>query len=555
MKEELNIDNVLSFLLEANNSLTSYIDLRKKYPRIFDFDDEEFSKLKSSLINALLNYSKYIVYLHELNDFNDLKNDITDIESLNELVKKDFIKPYIIDELNKIEEKDQLYYFRFIELVFDKDYANLELTTRNNLCIHSTKYKYLNEKISDVEKFFLITNSYDKKSLEELLTENEKEKYLSLSMEAISEANDKYSRVSNVESKLNKIDEDNIEHLYELVKGFKIYCSFIFKNNNSFNFDINWYLYIYNIKKYCYMINKKTEDIDVLLKYYKNHETLVYALKNELGVEDLTLYSKLKLQPLVLEFLLVHNVSYKEYTYLQSKGFNDVLITMIVELNGSDYTKFNVKEKYYCLLPYLSITVINSFTDEVGDYLLKKLNEIKEVFNDLHYEEYFLGYIKILRISNIKDYLKLLTHLDFEQVKIYDNIARYTKDNNRMTSDDIARNVSENIEMYENADSEDLIYKIPLMLDAANSGIILDELKSNGLDVEHIEHLDSTIFCYPSTYVIQVIKILKSSNVDIILENKLNPNMIKYITQIIQNQMRYDFPPPIIRRPNKKINK
>ena len=124
-----------------------------------------------------------------------------------------------------------------------------------------------------------------------------------------------------------------------------------------------------------------------------------------------------------------------------------------------------------------------------------------------------------------------------------------------MTSDDIARNVSENIEMYENADSEDLIYKIPLMLDAANSGIILDELKSNGLDVEHIEHLDSTIFCYPSTYVIQVIKILKSSNVDIILENKLNPNMIKYITQIIQNQMRYDFPPPIIRRPNKKINK
>ena len=52
MKEELNIDNVLSFLLEANNSLTSYIDLRKKYPRIFDFDDEEYSKLKSSLINA-----------------------------------------------------------------------------------------------------------------------------------------------------------------------------------------------------------------------------------------------------------------------------------------------------------------------------------------------------------------------------------------------------------------------------------------------------------------------------------------------------------------------
>ena len=555
MKEELTTEFVLSYLLNANNSLTNYIELRKKYPRIFDFDDEEFSKLKSSLIDAILNYSKYIVYLHELNDFSDLKKDITEAESLDILVKKDFIKPYIIDELNKIDEKNQTYYFRFIELVFDKDYANLELTTRNNLCIHSTKNKFLNENISNAERLFLITNSYDKKHLEDLLTESEKDKYLSLSMEAISEANDKYSKVSDVESKLEKINEDNIENLYELVKGFRIYCSFIFQNNNSFNFDINKSLYIYNVKKYSHMVNKTKEDIDTLLKYYKNQDTLAYALKNELSVEDLINYSKLKLHPNILEFLLVHNVSFNEYSYLKDKGFNDVLITMTVDTNGSDYTKYNVDEKYFCLLPYLSVKVISSFSAEVGAYLLKKLNEIKEVFNDIHYEEYFLGYIKVLKIPNIKDYLKLLTHMDFEQVKIYDNIARYTRDNNRMTSDDIARNVSENIEMYENSESEDLIYKIPLMLDAANSGIILDELKNNGLDIEHIEHLDSTVFCYPSTYVIQVIKILKGSNVDIILENKLNPNVIKYITQVIQNQMRYDFPPPVMRRPNKRINK
>ena len=48
--------------------------------------------------------------------------------------------------------------------------------------------------------------------------------------------------------------------------------------------------------------------------------------------------------------------------YLKEKEFNDELIIKTISINGSDYTKYDVNSKYFCLLPYLSVKVINSFT-------------------------------------------------------------------------------------------------------------------------------------------------------------------------------------------------
>ena len=70
-----------------------------------------------------------------------------------------------------------------------------------------------------------------------------------------------------------------------------------------------------------------------------------------------------------------------------------------------------------------------------------------------------------------------------------------------------------------------------------------------------MEYLDGTIFCYPNEIVLNVFKILKQKEVDVIINNKLNANVIKYVTQMIQKQMNYEFPAPIIYRPEKRLNK
>ena len=115
-----------------------------------------------------------------------------------------------------------------------------------------------------------------------------------------------------------------------------------------------------------------------------------------------------------------------------------------------------------------------------------------------------------------------------------------------MTSDDMVKNVLDNIEAYDGQD--DVINKIPLMLSFENNKIILDSLLENELNEENMKYLDGTIFCYPSDFVLRVFKMLRGKEIDVIIDNKLNANVIKYTSQLIQKQMSYEFPPQIIYR-------
>ena len=551
MKEEgiksLNLDDVLSYLKQANVSFLEYTKLRSKYTRLFDFDDDEFGELKSKIIVTFENYLKYIIFLHQYNDFNNkLTTDIYEMEALKYLEENEVIKSFVIDELDKFDDKDYAYYFKFIELVFDKDYENIERVTQNNLSIKYSVKKFKDMDISNLEKFFLITNNFDKKRLEELLTDEEKDKYLTYCMEVISEINDNFSRISSVEGKPKSVNEKNLDDFYELVNGIRTYCYFINTNNNSFNFNLSDICYLYNAKRCISVVNRKKEDVDLLLNTYKDTLIVSYALKNNLELEDLINYSKLKFKKDFLIFLFVNGLSFENYLYLKLNGFTHECIIKIVNINGSNYENYVVDDKYFELLPYLTSKTINSLDDKKGDFLLSKLNSIKELFQNKDYDEYFLGYIKILQSKELREYVNYFKYLDFEQLKIYENINKYLNSNDKMTSDDMVKNVLDNIEAYDGQD--DVINKIPLMLSFENNKIILDSLLENELYEENMKYLDGTIFCYPSDFVLRVFKMLRGKEIDVIIDNKLNANVIKYTSQLIQKQMSYEFPPQIIYR-------
>ena len=553
--KKITIDEVISCLKNANLSLSEYNNLRKRYTRVFDFDDDEFAELKSKITSAFTNYLKYIILSHQYMEFNGkLEGYIYEENSLQYLVKNKIIKDFVIDELDKFDEKDYPFYYKFIELVYEKDYENIEKCILNNINIKLSIKKYENIDIPNYLKFFLITNNFSKKRLEDLLNEEEKDKYMTLEMEVISETNDKFSSVSSVQRKPNKIDEKNLDDFYKLVDGIKVYSYFLYTNRNSFNFNLEDKYYLFNINNYSTIINKSKEDINELLKYYKDTYMISYALKNELSISDIITYSSLDLKNDLLIFLFVNSVSIENYNYLKDSGFNDELVKKIVNINGNDYTKYNnVKEKYFELLPYLSYETINNLNDDYGEYLLNKKNEISKLFQNKNYEEYYFGFVKILQKEEVKDYLDLIKNTDFEQLKIYDNLSRYTRHENSLTSDDMVNNVLANIDGFEG--NINILHKIPIMLDNNNNQIILDALVEYGLNKDDMEYLDGTIFCYPNEIVLNVFKILKQKEVDVIINNKLNANVIKYVTQMIQKQMNYEFPAPIIYRPEKRLNK
>ena len=121
--------------------------------------------------------------------------------------------------------------------------------------------------------------------------------------------------------------------------------------------------------------------------------------------------------------------------------------------------------------------------------------------------------------------------------------------NKKLKSDDIIENVLTNIKVF-NEDT-DILSKIPIMLDANNNKEIYNALLDNGMEVEKIDLIDGTVFCYNYKYVIKVLNILKEKEIDIIIEDKLNPNIIRYITQMIHKETTNKLAPMILYRPNK----
>ena len=252
-----------------------------------------------------------------------------------------------------------------------------------------------------------------------------------------------------------------------------------------------------------------------------------------------------------LEFMFVNNVSFDTYSKLREKGFSIDEVIKIVTLNGNEYDNYKVNENRFDLLPYLKIPIINGIDDNVSNYFLNKKKELMKLFDNKNYEEYFSAFITLFQKEEVNGLFEILENLDFEQLKIYDNLDKYLRKNEKLSCDDIIENVISNIKMFN--EETDILSKIPIMLDAVNNKEIYNALLDNGLEEDKIEYIDGTIFCYNNKYVIKVFNILKEKEIDVLINDKLNPNIIRYVTQMIHKETTNKLAPMIMYRPNKHI--
>ncbi len=547
----LSLDELKPLFDKGKLLISEFIQMRKKHTYAYDFEDNEIKDLINKLTKSFDYFLKYIILLHQYNEYNNrFNNYIFEPEVIKYFADNKIITPNAVEQLDKFDELNFIYLYKYIEMVYYDDYEKINKIIENHVIIDLARKKYIKEDISKVEKFFLITNSFDKNRVFNLYNKEENEKFLSKSKEVKTESNDVIVKINNIIKKLDNLTEDDIDDLYEIVIGIYIFCSFVNKNNYKFSFNVKDYCYNYNVKQYCVLINKTIKDINVIFDNFKDTMFIPFVLKNTLSIEDILKYKNIDMKKETLKFFLVNNTPFDTYNYLINKNFTEKEVMNIITLNGNDYSKFNVSEKYYSLIPYIDLISISKLTDRVLDYLLEVKSRFVELFKGKYYEIYFEGFLKILKIHGIVKYVDLIKKMDFEQVRIFDTINRYLG-MDEIESDTIALNVIDNIKGYID-DEEEIINKIPIMLDYENNKIILTEFLSNGLNIDNMKYFDGTVFCYPSKYVLQVIKVMKNNNVDIMIDNKLNPNFIKYVTQLIHKQTRYELPPLIIYRPNEE---
>ena len=546
---KLTLEQLFPLFNNGKNLLSDFITLRKKYTYTYDFEDEEIKVLIDKLTKSLDSFLKYIVLLYQYNNFNKkLDKYVFEMESLKILEENKYITSNVIDEMDKFDERDFTFFFKFFELVLGDEYNTVFRVIENHVMSELSRKKFINEKIPNHLKFFFITNNFSKKRVNELLNEEENKKYLGKLREVKSESNDVFVKINNVVRKFDKLDEEDIDSLYELVIGFYLYCSFVNKNDYKLKIDDDDFCYWYNVKKYSALIKKDLNELNTIKETYTDNMFLPFVLKNYLSVEDLLKYKELDIKKNVLKFFLENDVPYATYQYLADRKFNEISMMNTITLNGSNYENYKVDDKYFSLLPYLNVSSIKKLTPRVLDYLLDVKDHFIKVFNGKYYEMYFEAFIKILKIKDINNYLEIIKRMDFEQVKIFDTINRYLGDKVEVSSDIIATNVMDNINMFID-DEEGVLDKMPIMLSADNNRAILTELLDNGLNIDDIKLLDGTIFCYPAEFVSKVLRIMKGREVDIFMDKKLNPNVIKYITQLIHKQTNYELPPIIIYRP------
>ena len=556
---ELNLEDAVSFFNYAEELIYKYLELDE------EVEDEDKYKLIGEIVENLL---KYIITLHQYRDFNGkLKNYLYEFEVLDELDEKEIITPKMYEDLKKYTEGEYedynltkyAYLYKLIDLMFyENTFDIIYKTLKNQIALSLAKKKYLdNEDINNYDKFMLITNSFNKVNLRELLNEEGKGEFKSLVSEVKNKRTgiqDKYRMFAgNINNPKTDIYSYETEDVFILVLVLYKYCRYIHENNDDFNINYIETFYWGNVYKMRSLINRSEEDIRKIMSVdkYKNDTLLAsYLFQSNISVDDMIEYSKIEeLNIKNLEFMFTNNVSLDTYNELRQKGFSIEEVIKIISINGNNYEEYKVDENRFGLLPYLKISMINGIDEKVSNYFLYRKKELMKLFDNKNYEEYFNAFVSLFQKEELNGLNEILENLDFEQLKIYDNIDKYLRKNKKLKSDDIIENVLTNIKVF-NEDT-DILSKIPIMLDANNNKEIYNALLDNGMEVEKIDLIDGTVFCYNYKYVIKVLNILKEKEIDIIIEDKLNPNIIRYITQMIHKETTNKLAPMILYRPNK----
>lgn len=354
----------------------------------------------------------------------------------------------------------------------------------------------------------------------------------------------------------------DINEIYELVADVVLYIKLIHLNKGKLNFDLER-----AYSKYMLIENKENFNIrfskDEIEKLYSNKkldiemiEVLLFYNKLSFSEIEEILKSKIRKNDYLDIFYNSLNLETIEYfksigidSYLQmrcelsrkgkDKGRNFLNVVFDDRYTLNEYKAIRKKykmDKYPNILDLQSYMSLGSIKKISNDEKLTKFLSIEFLDNTIsHVYNYDDKFEMLLSINELKQNMELWYSLDSNQLSIYENVVNMfsedeIKNINNYSEEDIKTNIKENIEFFKN--DEKMLKIMPLMLDRYDTLYILELLKNDGLNLDNINELDTTILCMPPIFVSTIKILLNKENELLIKNNNINPRVYDIFNEI-----------------------
>ncbi len=306
--------------------------------------------------------------------------------------------------------------------------------------------------------------------------------------------------------RFNYTKEDLDIFLKDYYKNRVFKNSFKINSTNFNSFELN-NLLISKYKNLPFMerLNRITDYLLKTSKSKKNQKNKIYKyLINECGIDkDITHIYELFLNSKDIDRNIQKEILYEDlagimYIYFEINGYpyNTNIRHMVID-EAQDYTKL----QYYILkkiFPYASFTILGDINQSINPYCnYQKLDELKDVFNNLNYLELTKTYrssAEIIeysnKILNIKD-IKSVRGNNGHEILIKDSDKDIINDIKNMKADNlqtiaiITKNDKESKKIYQKL-SNDSKYNIVLKTIEKNSISVLPSYIAKGLEFDGV---------------------------------------------------------------------
>lgn len=284
-------------------------------------------------------------------------------------------------------------------------------------------------------------------------------------------------------------------------------------------------------------LNREIERIDKIFSFERiaNSPDLILAsvFYSKLSVEEIEeLLNNTDLSDRDLYPLIYNNISFSLYEKLCDKGISDISHICKISLNKNmeDLLELPYEELY--LMKWLDADTLNRLKSipEVYNFCLNDPEVVSSFFGAMYFDDKQLDtFIEFISMDEIKNNPSLLYGLDRGQFRVYP-LGEHSSDN-----DTLKVNISKNIECFK--DNPELYKIIPFMLDCENTKKIIELLSTQGLDMNKLERLDTTVLCLPFSMVAEITEFLNSKGVPAVGQD----NDMNMFFNFVEARRRYDY--------------
>ena len=138
-------------------------------------------------------------------------------------------------------------------------------------------------------------------------------------------------------------------------------------------------------------------------------------------------------------------------------------------------------------------------------------------------------FIELVSMEEIRNNPILIYGLDRNQIRVFSSLAYGISD------EEIKSNISGNVKCFR--DNPDLYKVVPFMLDCENTKKIIELLSTQGLDMNKLDRLDTTVLCLPFSMVAEIIEFLNSKGVPAVGQD----NDMNMFFNFVEARRRFDY--------------